>query len=75
MKTHPLDPVALIFGLLLTLSGVAILADKQWEDLDVTALTAAVVAVVALALTAMIVYRFVRDAAESDHEPSGDFEA
>lgn len=75
MKTHPLDPVALIAGLFFLLSGVAMLADRQWDDLDVTALTAAVVAVVALALTGMIVYRFVRDVAESSHEPPGDAEA
>ena len=36
MDTHPIDPVALVAGLFFGLSGLAILAHQQWEDVDVT---------------------------------------
>jgi len=60
MDSHPVDPVALIGGLLFGLAGLAILARQQWEDVDITALTAAGVTLTGLLLTAMIVYRSVR---------------
>ncbi len=65
MDTHPIDPVALIAGLLFGLSGLAILADQQWDDVDVTAFTAAGVMLVGLLLAGIIVVRFVRSTIES----------
>ena len=69
MDSHPVDPVALIGGLLFGLAGLAILARQQWEGIDVTALTAAGVMLVGLLLAGMIVYRAVRAASEPD-EPT-----
>jgi hypothetical protein len=71
MDTHPVDPVALVVGLLLGLSGLAILADRQWEDADVTALGAAAVMLVGLLLAGMIVVRLVAGGREQD-EPIGE---
>jgi hypothetical protein len=59
MDTHPVDPVALVSGLLFGLSGLAILAHQRWEDVDVTAFTAAGVTLVGLLLAGMIVVRVV----------------
>lgn len=64
METHPIDPVALISGLLFGLAGLAILADQQWDDVDVTAFTGAGVMVIALLLGGLVVVRYVRAAAE-----------
>ena len=62
MDTHPIDPVALVAGLLFALSGAAIIAERNWDDVDVTALTAAGVAVAGIVLAAAIVSRYLRDA-------------
>lgn len=69
MKLHPLDPVALIAGLLFALAGVAIIADRQWGDLDATAFTAAGVTLIGLLLVALIVHRYVRQDAASAPAP------
>ena len=61
MHTHDLDPVALIAGLLFTFTGLAVVADRIWEDVDVTAITGAGVALVGLALLAAIVVRQLGD--------------
>jgi hypothetical protein len=66
MDTHPVDPVALVVGLLVGLSGLAILADRQWEDADVTALSAAAVMLIGLLLAGMIVVRLVAGGTEQD---------
>ncbi len=66
MKLHPLDPVGLIAGLLFALSGLAIIADQQWGDVDVTAVTAAGVSAVGLLLVALIVHRYVREDPPAD---------
>lgn len=59
MKTHPVDPVALVSGLLFTFAGLAVIADRLWDDVDVAAVTAAGVAIVGLALALLIVARAV----------------
>ena len=59
MDTHPVDPVALVAGLFFGLSGLAILAHQQWEDVDVTAFTAAGVMLIGLLLAGLIVVRFI----------------
>lgn len=64
METHPIDPVALISGLLFGLAGLAIFADQQWDDVDVTAFTGAGVMVIALLLAGLVVVRYVRAAGE-----------
>jgi hypothetical protein len=72
MDTHPFDPIALIAGLFFGLAGLALLADQQWDDLDVTAFTAAGVMVIGLVLAGMIVARFVlsdpTDPVPDDHD-------
>jgi len=70
MDTHPVDPVALVIGLLVGLSGLAILAERRWEEADVTALSAAVVMLIGLLLAGMIVARLVAGGTEQD-EPVG----
>lgn len=78
METHPIDPVALISGLLFGLAGLAIFADQQWDDVDVTAFTGAGVMVIALLLGGLVVVRYVRAAGEEqpiniiDPDPSED---
>lgn len=59
MDKHSFDPIALIAGLFFGLAGIAMIADQQWDDLDVTAFTAAGVMVIGLVLAAMIVARYV----------------
>ncbi len=71
MDTHPVDPVALVAGLLFGLSGLAILANRQWDGIDVTAFTAAGVALVGLLLAGMIVVRFVGRDADPAPPPGG----
>ncbi|MEZ5247128.1 MAG: hypothetical protein R2707_18720 [Acidimicrobiales bacterium] len=60
MDTHPIDPIALIAGLFFGLAGLAIFANQQWEDVDVTAFTAAGVMLIGLLLLGLVVARFVR---------------
>lgn len=62
MDSHPIDPVALVAGLLFSLSGAAIIAERNWDDVDVTALTAVGVALAGILLAAAIVSRYLRDA-------------
>ncbi len=59
MKAHEIDPVALVFGLLFTLSGAAVLTDRADQRLDVTAITGVAIAIVGLALAVMLVVRLV----------------
>ena len=69
MDTHPIDPIALIAGLFFGLTGLAIIADRQWDDVDVTAFTAAGVMLIGLLLLGLVVARFVRSSttpADSD---------
>ena len=60
MDTHPTDPTALIAGLFFGFAGLAILADQQWEEVDVTAFTAAGVMLTGLLLLGLVIARFVR---------------
>ncbi|MEQ8842843.1 MAG: hypothetical protein RIB98_17825 [Acidimicrobiales bacterium] len=64
MDSHPIDPVALVTGLFFGLAGLAILAESQWDDIDVTAFTAAGVMLVGLALLGLVVARFLQGAAD-----------
>jgi hypothetical protein len=57
MRRHPIDPVALVAGLLFTFTGLAVVADRLWDDVDITAITGVGVAVVGLAFLAVIVIR------------------
>lgn len=61
MDSHPLDPSALVFGLLFAIAGAAIFADRQWGDVDMTAFTAAGVAVVGLLLAGLVVARYLTE--------------
>jgi predicted transporter len=65
MDTHPIDPIALISGLFFGLAGLAIFADQQWDDVDVTAFTAAGVMLIGLVLLGLVIVRFVQDSAAS----------
>ncbi len=60
MKAHETDPVALVFGLLFTLRGAAVLTDRATQRLDVTAITGVAVVVVGLILAVMMIIRLVR---------------
>ena len=60
MDTHPTDPTALIAGLFFGFAGLAILADQQWEEVDVTAFTAAGVMLTGLLLLGLVIARSVR---------------
>jgi len=66
MDTHRIDPVALISGLFFGLAGLAVFANQQWDDVDVTAFTAAGVMVIGLLLLGLVVARYVRDASEPE---------
>lgn len=66
MDTHSTDPIALISGMFFGLAGLAIFANQQWEDVDVTAFTAAGVMIIGLSLLGLVVVRFVSDSAESE---------
>ena len=60
MVTHPTDPTALIAGLFFGFAGLAILADQEWEEVDVTAFTAAGVMLTGLLLLGLVIARSVR---------------
>ena len=60
MDTHPTDPTALIAGLFFGFAGAALLADQQWQEVDVTAFTAAGVMLTGLLLLGLVIARFVR---------------
>ena len=59
MNRHPIDPTALIFGLLFGLAGMAILIDET-ADVDATLVTGAVVGALGIAFVATLVTRQVR---------------
>lgn len=59
MKSHRLDPTALIAGLLFALSGLAIVADQTWDDVDVAAIVGGGVAVLGVFLVVLLVTRQV----------------
>lgn len=59
MHTHPVDPVALVGGLLFTFAGLAVIADRIWDKVDVTVITGVGVAIVGLVLAAAIVVRYL----------------
>lgn len=59
MNRHPIDPTALIFGLLFGLAGMAILIDET-ADVDATLVTGAVVGALGVAFVATLVTRQVR---------------
>jgi predicted transporter len=61
MDTHPIDPIALVAGLFFGLAGLAIFADQQWKDVDVTAFTAAGVMLIGLLLLGLVAARFARN--------------
>ena len=57
METHPLDPTALISGLLFALSGLAIIANQSWDNVDVTAFVGAGVGLLGIVLVAVLLAR------------------
>ncbi len=59
MDSHPVDPIALISGLFFALAGVSIFADQRWEDVDVTAFTAAGVMLLGLLVAGLAVVRLI----------------
>lgn len=59
MNRHPIDPTALIFGLLFGLAGMAILIDET-ADVDATLVTGAVVGALGVAFVATLLTRQVR---------------
>ena len=61
MKTHPLDPTALVSGLLFALSGLAIIADQSWDSIDVTAFVGAGVGVLGVFLVVVLLARQLRE--------------
>ncbi|MEM9518231.1 MAG: hypothetical protein AAGA37_02840 [Actinomycetota bacterium] len=60
MNRHPIDATALIFGLLFALSGVAIVSDEAWPELDTTALSGAAIGVIGVVVVGVLVSRQVR---------------
>jgi len=60
MEPHRTDPIALIAGLFFGLAGLAVFANQQWDDVDVTAFTAAGVMLIGLLLLGLVVVRFVQ---------------
>ena len=74
MEPHPIDPVALVSGLLLGLAGLAIFADQQWDDVDVTAFAGAGVMVIALLLAGVVIFRHAAGPAEPDTVGDADIE-
>lgn len=60
MTRHPLDATALIFGLLFTLAGIAILSEETWPSIDTTAVVGAWVGSLGLLFIAVLVLRQVR---------------
>ena len=60
MTRHPLDATALIFGLLFTLSGFAIISDEAWPELDTTAVVGAVVGALGVIFITVLLLRQLR---------------
>ncbi len=66
MNRHPLDATALIFGLLFTLSGFAIVSEEAWPSVDTTAVVGAVIGALGLVFVAVLVLRQLRDTAPAE---------
>ena len=64
MTRHPIDATALIFGLLFLLSGVAIISDEAWPDIDTTAVVGATIGVIGVAFVAVLVLRQLREGSQ-----------
>lgn len=64
MNRHPIDATALIFGLLFTLSGFAIVSDEVWPDIDTTAVVGAVVGALGLVFVTALVMRQLREGSQ-----------
>ena len=60
MTRHPLDPTALIAGLLFLLSGLAIVIDQSWPRVDTTAVVGATVGVLGLFFVVNLVRQQLR---------------
>ena len=69
MNRHPLDATALIFGLLFTLSGFAIVSESAWPELDTTAAVGAVVGILGVVFVAVLVMRQVRESNQPPADP------
>jgi len=61
MNRHPLDPTPLILGLLFVISGLAIVADAAWPELDTTAVVGATVGGIGIAFVVVLVTRQLRE--------------
>jgi len=61
MNRHPLDPTPLILGLLFAISGLAIVADAAWPELDTTAVVGATVGGIGVAFVIVLVMRQLRE--------------
>lgn len=64
MNRHPVDATALIFGLLFLLSGIAILSDEAWPDIDTTAVVGATIGVIGVAFVTVLVLRQLREGSQ-----------
>ncbi|MEM9466421.1 MAG: hypothetical protein AAGA90_13690 [Actinomycetota bacterium] len=69
MNRHPIDATALIFGLLFTLSGFAIVSEEAWPELDTTTVVGAVVGVLGLLFVAVLVMRQLREGSQPPADP------
>lgn len=64
MNRHPIDATALIFGLLFTLSGFAIVSDEVWPSIDTTAVVGAIVGALGLLFVTALVMRQLREGSQ-----------
>ncbi len=71
MESHPIDPVALVAGLFFSLAGLAVLAESQWDDIDVTAFSAAGVMLIGLALLGLVITRFAQGTTDGGEDADG----
>lgn len=69
MTRHPIDATALIFGLLFLLSGVAIISDEAWPDIDTTAIVGATIGVIGIAFVTVLVLRQLREGSQPPADP------
>ena len=74
MNRHPLDATALIFGLLFTLSGFAIISDEAWPSIDTTAVVGALVGALGVLFVAVLVIRQLREGSEPPSDPTSESE-
>ena len=78
MNRHPLDATALIFGLLFTLSGFAIVSEEAWPEIDTTAVVGGVVGALGILFVTVLVMRQLREGSRppaTDTEPGDEDEA